>query len=405
MHPMLDKIREGAVLGGAIFVIMLFLWLWLKQSREPWMLILRWVLSGAVLWLTFWGAGKMFQKHNAQEFDGIVIAAVAGIVMAIVWVPLIVEAVSRKLGSLYDGGDAEVELKPLYSVSRALRAKGKYNEAVAAVWKQLQRFPEDFEGQLLLAEIQAENFNDLPAAEEILEKAIAQKGQSPGNVASALNRMADWRLEKMKDREGAREALERIGELLPGTEWALQAGQRIARLADPEGSRVGEERRPVVARAAQRVGLAGGNAARMPAETDPGLQAAELVRHLESHPQDSHTRERLAVIYANHYHRLDLATEQLEKLIEQPQQQAKQVVRWLNLLADLQVQNGVDADAVRATLQRIVDKFPGQPAALTTQRRLDTLSIELKAKESQGQTVKMGNYEQNIGLKGRGPRE
>src|SRR5581483_1698713 len=32
MHPMLDKIREGAVLGGAIFVIMLFLWLWLKQS-------------------------------------------------------------------------------------------------------------------------------------------------------------------------------------------------------------------------------------------------------------------------------------------------------------------------------------------------------------------------------------
>ena len=71
-----------------------------------------------------------------------------------------------------------------------------------------------------------------------------------------------------------------------------------------------------------------------PAEMDPEQLAAVYVKHLEQHPLDTEVREKLAVIYANHYKRLDLATLELNQLIEEPNQPVKRVAHWLNLLAD-----------------------------------------------------------------------
>jgi ABC-type transporter Mla subunit MlaD len=137
-----------------------------------------------------------------------------------------------------------------------------------------------------------------------------------------------------------------------------------------------------------------------PVETDPATVAAALVKHLEEHPLDSHERESLAVVYANHYQRLDLAADQLEQLIQQPNQPAKNVVHWLNLLADLQVQGGSSVEEVQRTLQRIIDQYPDLAAAGNAQRRLDVVKLELKAKQK-SQAVKLGSYEQDLGLKKR----
>ena len=124
------------------------------------------------------------------------------------------------------------------------------------------------------------------------------------------------------------------------------------------------------------------------------------MKHLAEHPQDSEAREKLALIYAHHYQRLDLAADQLEQLIQQPNQPAKQVVHWLNLLADLQLKYASDLVAARQALQRIIDQYPGLAAAENAQRRMDILKLELKGKEK-GQAVALGSYEQNIGLKRR----
>jgi hypothetical protein len=98
---------------------------------------------------------------------------------------------------------------------------------------------------------------------------------------------------------------------------------------------------------------------------------------------------------------LELATGELEQLIQQPNQPAKLVVHWLNLLADLQVRHGADYDTVKQTLQRIVDLDPRLPAAEIARHRLALLKLELKANEGK-QAIKMGTYEQNIGLKSSG---
>jgi tetratricopeptide (TPR) repeat protein len=133
-------------------------------------------------------------------------------------------------------------------------------------------------------------------------------------------------------------------------------------------------------------------------EKTPAEKANDYVKHLESHPLDTEAREQLAIIYLDHYGRLDLAADQLEQMIQQPHQPGRLVARWLNLLADLQLRGGSDYETIRQTLQRIVDLDPKLAAAETARHRIDRLKLELKAKET-SQTVQLGTYEQNIGLK------
>jgi tetratricopeptide (TPR) repeat protein len=321
------------------------------------------------------------------------------VILAIIWTPVIVDWVGRKFGSLFDGGDAEIEPKPLYSIFHAQQSQGKYYVALAEIRRQLDKFPTDFEGLMLLAELQAQNLNDLPGAEVTIHRLCGGGNHTPNHVAYALNQLADWHLSLTKDRDGAQKALEKILELLPETEMSLQAAQRIARLADTESLLAPQSRQRVtLKKGVAFLGLEQARDRSKPAEADPAKEAAEYVKHLERHPLDTLARENLAVLYATHFHRLDLALDQLEQLVRQPNQPAKQVVHWLNLMADLQVKEGDAFERIRETLGRIIDQYPDLAATENTRRRLSLLKLELKGKEP-AQAVQLGIYEQDLGLK------
>ena len=93
-----------------------------------------------------------------------------------------------------------------------------------------------------------------------------------------------------------------------------------------------------------------------------------------------------------------LAVGELEQLIAQPHQPPKQIVHYLDLLADLHIKYASDYDAARAALQRIIDLAPGLAAAGTARQRLGRLRLELKGKEK-SQAVKLGSYEPYDGRK------
>jgi tetratricopeptide (TPR) repeat protein len=279
---------------------------------------------------------------------------------------------------MFTGGSEEPDPVPLYSIAEALRKRGKFREAIYAIHEQLQKFPADFNGQIMLAEIQAENLNELGAAEITIRRLCEQK-HPPAQIAFALNSLADWQIKYAQDVDAARSALQNIAELFPETEFARTALQRIAHLADPEVLLKWREPDAVVMKpGVEYLGLLKEQAHLLPKEKPAAERMDELVAHLDAHPLDHEARERLAVLYAQEYGQLDLATEQLEQLIALPGESPKHVARWLNLLADLQVQATNSTQLAEETLQRIIDLFPHHSVAQMAQDRLALLKLELK---------------------------
>jgi tetratricopeptide (TPR) repeat protein len=383
--------------AGAIF------WRSLKKSRDPSAQLFRSALTGVIVFGAFVNLALEYAKNGRPTIYMLLFGAVTGVVLAIIWAPVLTDYVGGLFGNIFSGGNREVDPKPFYSIFRAKRNKGQYLEALAEVRRQLERFPKDFDGQMLLADLQAVNLNDLPGAELTIQRACEQSERTPREIAYALNQLADWHLGLMKDRDAAQRTLEKIIELLPDIDLALVAEQRISRLADNEMVLASADREALpVKKGVHNLGLHRGADGRLKApEVDPEKLAAEYVARLEQHPLDNHVREQLAVIYAKHYRRLDLAEEQLEQLIQQPAQPSKQIARWLNLKTDLQVAGGASLETAQATLRRIVALFPDIAAAEIAQRRISQLKLELKAQDKTS-AVALGAYDQNIGLKRRG---
>ena len=372
----------------------------LQRTERPGRLIFKWILTFVIVsYMVRKLAPAVGGGSPSAAVGAILFALLCGLVLAITWRHNLADMFAKPFESLYDGGSAEIEPQAYYSIAESKRKRGFYDDAIAEIRKQLTRFPKDLQGNLLLAEIQAENLNDLSGAQVTIERFCNQKGHTAREIAVALNALADWQLKYGVDREAAQQSLEKIIRLFPNTDVALAASQRIAHLGSVEQLMEPHARSTMPVRPGiTNVGLLESSAHLAPAEADPEQMAEELANHLVNHPLDSEARERLAVIYAEHYGRLDLASDQLEQLIDLPNQPIKSVAHWLNLLADLQIRGGADYATVRETLERIVERFPNHSAASLAQNRINTLTLEFKAREK-SPSVRMGTYEQNIGLK------
>ena len=377
------------------------LWRSLKNSTDPARLLFRWIGTLVVVvggyFFVDWIIGP--QGGPMEKIVGLFAAMLLSLVLVVFWVPPIVEMVSNWIGSLFTGGNTPPPPQPYYSIAETKRKQYKFKEAIYEVQRQLEKFPTDVTGQMMLASIQAENLDNLPAAQITIERLCQQPDHTPPQIANAWNALADWHL-KLQDTDDARTALEQIIARFPDTEQAQLAAQRIAHLASKETLLAAHEHKPIHLRhGAEDLGLRKESSSLLKPEQDPAEVAGQLVKHLEQHPLDNEVREKLAMIYAEHYQRLDLATDQFEQLITDPSQPGREVARWLNVLADLQLKHGADYDTIRQTLQRVIDLFPDLAAAQLAQQRIELLRLELKGKEK-SQVVKLGSYEKDLGLKG-----
>ncbi|HTV75898.1 MAG TPA: tetratricopeptide repeat protein [Candidatus Baltobacteraceae bacterium] len=332
--------------------------------------------------------------------------AACGIILSIMWTPHLSDFLISPLTNMFDGGKEPPEPKPYYSIAISKRKLNRPLEAVVEVRRQLAKFPNDYEGVVLLANIQAEDMKDLQSAEITLNHFCDSPDAPPKQVAAALTQMADWHLKIAQDSYSARASLEKIIAKYPDSELSLAAAQRIAHLGGTEIQLLAAQDRQAVSvpEGVKNVGLLDSSAHLIPEETNPEQLAAVYVKHLAQHPLDTEAREKLAVVYADHYKRLDLAALELKQLIEQPNQPVKRVAHWLHLLANLQIRHGADYETVRGTLENIVKRFPDLPVAESARSRLARLKLEIKGQQKETPGVKLGVYEQNIGLKYGSPR-
>lgn len=402
------KIMTDTLLS--ILVLAFVVWLFyraLKRSEDPPKLIFKWIVTAVIVGCAFLVVGPMMRAGGySGAFIGVPLAAACGLAMAITWRHSIIDLIANPIGSLFDGGKEEVEPKPYYSIAITKQKRGHPLEAIVVIREQLAKFPNDFEGVMLLASVQAEDMNDLPGAEITLNNFCASSGAQPRQISAAWTRLADWHLKIGVDVDSARAALEKIIARFPETELSLHAEQRIAHLGGAEKIILGQHDRQqmVLPEGVKNIGLLDSTEFLQPTEIEPGKLAAAHVKHLEAHPHDSEVREKLAMIYARDFKRLDLATLELNQLINESRHGPKQIANWLNLLANFQIELGADVATVRATLEQIVERFPNLSVAEIAQRRLAHVQSELNGKKETA-SVKLGVYEQNIGLKYGMPRK
>jgi tetratricopeptide (TPR) repeat protein len=372
----------------------------LQNVEAPVALIFKWIVTLMVSYFVFTVAKPAFARGGGDSMFGLSLTLILSLGIYILWRNAIIDFISSPLTSLFNGGNQSPDKKPYYSIATTKRKRGQYYEAIAEVRKQLDKFPNDFEGVLLLAGIQAENMKDLQAAENTLNR-FCDRPETPLKfVAFALTQLADWHMKIAADVDSARAALQKIVMRSPHTEAALQARLKMAHLEETEKIILSEhDRQPIpLQEGVRNIGLLDSTDFLKPKEIDPSLLAEAHVKHLCAHPHDTKVREKLAIIYAQDFNRLDLAVAELEFLISEPNHRPKQVARWLNLLADLQIHNGAEYDTVRDTLEKIVERFPDMAVAQIAQRRLALLKNEFRGQQK-ATVVKLGVYEQNIGLK------
>lgn len=361
------------------------------DRQDRFVLVLKWVASAILVGLIF----LINLWHTPIKALFILIPAS---ILGIMWVPTMVSLLSGPMGGLYDGGSSEVDPAPFYSLAEGKRRQGLFGEAIQEIDKQLEKFPDDPPGVLLRATIQAEDMHDLPAAKATVEQFLEQAELTPQSVASCLQALADWQLQFDRDIGAARASLQRIVHLFPDSQAAHAAEQRIARLEGTVATREFREHAKFELPAHDASGTL-----RLPPhlevpDADPHALAAEYVKQLELHTNDTATREKLALLYAEKFQRLDLAAAQLEQLISFPNETPKHVAQWLNLLATLQIRHGHDLPAAEKTMRRIIEKFPKSAMANVALARLASLQAELKSGATTV-TKALGSYEKDIGLK------
>jgi tetratricopeptide (TPR) repeat protein len=370
---------------------------YLESDDRP-ALVRRWIMSAVLLLIILFILWFRISGHPVFMAVKPLLTLFPALILGRMWAPSIGDILVRPLTNLFDGGGEEAEARPFYFIAEGKRRKGLYEEAIAEVRKQLEKFPGDYEGYIKLATIQMENLKDLPAAQATLNEFLDMPGHAPNEVVGALHLLADWQLQFGRDGQAALASLQRVVQLYPGTPFAHAAEQRIAHLGSAdETRRVRHESKFTVNPGERDLGLRKVSAA-VSAPADPQVQATEYVKQLEAHPFDTETREKLAVLYAGEFQRLDMAADQLEQLIALPAEPPKHVAHWLNLLATLHIKHAHNQEAAESALRRIGEKFPGGALATMAASRLATLSSELKASDRTPAKI-LGTYEKDMGLR------
>ena len=385
----------GNLLGGLMVLLALVLFgaRCLLNSDDRRTLVIKWVCSVILILI-----GLFIAWLHSVVLS--LLYLIPAVFLAFLWLPNIGRYLLKPLTDSYDGGGEEMEMKPAYSRAEAMRRKGLCQEAADAVREQLEQFPGDSDGMMKLAMIQAEDLRDLPAATETIHELLQQPGLPAGKVVGALQTLADWQMNLGRDSDAARRTFERIIEMFPDSPFSLAAQQRLAHLDGVSQARDFRENAVFKVPTGERdLGLRPSARRETPPEEEAAALADEYVRQLQKYPNDTETREKLALLYGEPLGRLDLAVSQLEQLAALPHAAPRQIAQWLNLLATLHIRQGNDLLAAENALRRIMERFPKTAYSSQALARLATLQGELKAAATVTTAKALGVYEKDMGLK------
>lgn len=356
----------------------------LRKTSEPGRLLKQWAGTLVILAIGVPILGSLLKAGGyAAGFGMPIITAAMAIPLSMIWAANWGEMLASPLTSLFDGGQANDRAVPLYAIAEARQKRGRYQEAIDEVHKQLERFPGDLTGTLMLVDLYARDLKDLSPAQEAVEAYLARGPHHPKNTFLVLSHLAEAYLTHALDRAQAKVCLERIQELCVGTEQEIAAAQRLAHLASDDHLKSRAHPKRIQLQTYDRsLGLRGETPDIRPHEPTPEELATEYIQQLNEHPLDLETRENLAMLYAHHYQRLDMAIDQFETMVGFRNQAPKQVVRWLNRMADLHIKIAGNVKDAKGCLERICALYPDSSHEAQARKRIHYLGLEKKGRHS-----------------------
>ena len=175
--------------------------------------------------------------NAAPVFWVVVLVAALGVILSIIWTPHVSDFLFSPLTDLFDGGHQPPERRPAYSVALSKLKNNQPLEAIVAIREQLAQFPNDYEGVMLLATIQAEDLQDLPGAEITLNRFCESPGVPDRQIIKALTKLAEWHLDQGSDPDTVLAIMERIMIQFPDAKISQRLAQRLGRSTTEEISR------------------------------------------------------------------------------------------------------------------------------------------------------------------------
>jgi hypothetical protein len=277
---------------------------------------------------------------------------------------------------------------PSYSGAVGHLKRGRFDQAEEAILEQLERVEDDYSGWMMLAELYAVHFRDLPTADRTVHDLCAQPNVNASQIAASLHKLADWYLAVDDNPVAARSVVEEIELLYPNTHLAFMAGQRLRRLP---ASRAEWQASKRVSTIPLRPGPAATPGFALLVSSDAEFapqRAEELSAKLTGNPADARAREEFARLLEGPLKQPDAAMAQLRLLLGLRGPSDEQRGEWLNLLATWQLRHQLDGVAGRRTFDQVIREHAGTAAADHAAKRLQMLALEDRLRGvSSGPTV------------------
>jgi len=384
LQPFMPQIQAARNAGGN------WLPVFLKVTAGGWFAISSYWVAVTLAWIVV-RAGRRLDGEERDNFKALCWTSLVGMALPALGILLLggwltlglaLMALLAPVAGYAPGVNRRRKLPPMYSRAVARMKHGKYSEAEWEVLRELENHEDDFEGWMMLAELYANHFNDLPGAEQTVLEICDQPRTTPSQLSVALHRLADWQLALAGDPEAARRSLEVVCHRLPGTHLAHMAQQRIAQLpATAEEWREEHQNKPV------HLPALGDRFEEMPSAASEPTEAAkarakQLTEKLRRDPDHAAAREELARLCAEQLGQASQAIGHAEHLLTLPGQPDARRAEWMACIAAWRLRLEHNAAAARETLAQLVREFPGSPQALAAERKLLQLETESRIRES-----------------------
>jgi hypothetical protein len=273
----------------------------------------------------------------------------------------------------------EENAAPIYTRAVVAMNFDKHVEAEAAVLEELETCEDDFNGWLLLAELYANHFNDLPGAENLIRETCSQPSITPSQFAVAFHRLADWHLKLGADPVSARGALLEICRRHPRSHLDKMARLRLDQLPGTKEELLAKSHRPIhLAPLRRDLDETSGPPAPTLTREEAYSSARQNIDQLKRDPDDIPARETLARLFAEELDEADLGLEQLELLLGMQNPPPGKSAEWLARMAAWQIRYKQNPAAARAILERLMRQYPQSHQAFSAQRRLNLMDMEAR---------------------------